>query len=626
VVFSWLNKDHGEQWLMVVDNADDADLFYWTAERESQDRKKVTKKPLSEYLPRTLESKRKIIITTRNRRLGEDLSHGEPCINIPPFSFSEARSLLRSKGSDASANETDINIDKLLRVLGCIPLAITQAASFIRQRRISTVKYLGLLEKSELILKETLNKERQDHRREPGFANAVFPTWKLSYDQIREQHPHAAAMLSLMSMLDRQHIPETLLRNQNESDFEFLEAIGILDDYSLITREIEKDGLTLHRLVQLSVHLWLENRHQKQQYELEALTLISSRFPTGEHQNRSTCELLLPHAQSVLQGKNGKKEHKTQRKNLLYNMSWFDWRQGRYDKAYAKVSEAYEIDAGLYETETEETRRTFTLMALVLQDQGKYEEAETMARRALEGREKALGNEHLSTLMSVDNLALILQDQGKYEEAEQMNRQAVKGYEKALGKEHPDTLTSLNNLASILLYQGKYEEAEQVNRRALEGYEKALGREHPNTLNGVNNLASVLRYQKKYEEAELMNRRALKGKEKALGNEHPSTLMSVNNLASVLRYQGKYEEAELMNRLALKGREKALGKEHPDTLMSVYCLAYLYHEQRRYDTASELYQRACDAYKRILGPQHPTTVACCNNYSRMVGEIDQTTR
>jgi len=81
-----------------------------------------------------------------------------------------------------------------------------------------------------------------------------------------------------------------------------------------------------------------------------------------------------------------------------------------------------------------------------------------------------------------------------------------------------------------------------------------------------------------------------------------------------------------MNRRALEGREKALGKDHPDTLASVYCLAYLYHQRKQYDTASKLYQRAYNAYKRTLGPQHPTTVTCCNNYLRMVEEVDLSIR
>jgi tetratricopeptide (TPR) repeat protein len=300
--------------------------------------------------------------------------------------------------------------------------------------------------------------------------------------------------------------------------------------------------------------------------------------------------------------------------------------QGKYEEAEPMSRRALERTEKALGKEHPNTLMSVNNLALVLLVQGKYEEAESMNRRALDGNEKALGKEHPNTLASFNNLALVLRYQGKYEEAETMNRRALEGYEKALGKEHPDTLASTNNLAIVLRDQGKYEEAESMHRRELKSCEKALRKEHPDTLTSINNLALVLGYQGKYEEAETMNRRALKGREKALGKEHPGTLTSVNNLAMVLRDQGKYEEAETMNRRALKGREKALGKEHPDTLKSAYCLAYLYHQKKQYDTASELYQRACDAYKRILGPQHPITVACCNDYSRMEGEIDQSTR
>jgi len=118
----------------------------------------------------------------------------------------------------------------------------------------------------------------------------------------------------------------------------------------------------------------------------------------------------------------------------------------------------------------------------------------------------------------------------------------------------------------------------------------------------------------------------LDGKEKGLGREHPYTLSNVHNMALVLQNQGKNKEAERMFRRAIEETEKALGKEHPNTLESVDCLAYFYHKRKRYDTASELYQRACDGYKRTIGPEHPTTIACCNHYSRMVREIDQSTR
>jgi hypothetical protein len=84
-------------------------------------------------------------------------------------------------------------------VLGRIPLAITQAAAFMRRNRMSLQKCLEILERDEQNLKDSLSMELQDHRREREIPNSVFRTWKLSYNQMREQEPRAATLLSLMA-------------------------------------------------------------------------------------------------------------------------------------------------------------------------------------------------------------------------------------------------------------------------------------------------------------------------------------------------------------------------------------------------------------------------------------------
>jgi nucleoside phosphorylase len=504
LVSDWLNEDSG-QWLMILDNADNPDLFFWAVDSEAPTQVSTTKKPLIDYLPRTLNSKQSLVITTRNRQLGEDLSHGERCIEILPFALLEAKVLLQLRAGTIAKSWSSSDSETLLEALGRIPLAITQAAAFIRRNEMSLQEYLRVFERNEQNLKDYLGTELQDHRRERGFPNSVFRTWKLSFDLIREQEPRAAAMLSLMAMLDPQKIPETLLR-KDERDINFVTAIGTLNSLSLITKEAGKETFTIHRLVQLSVHVWLEQHNEKQRYAVEALELLADRFPEGEHENRETCELFLPHTQAVLQHQFVSQSSMIHRATLLLKIGWFGWRQGRYDLAHENCAEAYKINRERLGSEDHQTLASVSILASVLQSQGKYEEAEKMNRRALEGCEKVLGAEHPDTLTSFSNLATVLQDQGKYEEAEKMNRRVLEGREKVLGAEHPDTLTSFSNLATVLRGQGKYEEAEKMNRRALEGREKVLGAEHPDTLTSVNNLVAVLRDQGKYEEAEKMNR------------------------------------------------------------------------------------------------------------------------
>ncbi|KAH0565091.1 hypothetical protein GP486_001509 [Trichoglossum hirsutum] len=426
LVSDWFNNDDNGHWLIILDNADHSDIFFPSTDFDIPFTQiNITKRPLVDYLPRRLNPQHSLIVTTRSRTLGEDLTNGEPSIEILPFAPQEARILLQSRAARMADGQDESDVKRLLEILGYIPLAITQAAAFMRQNRMHLQKYIKALEKDEENLKDHLRAELRDHRRERGIPNSVFQTWRLSFDKIREQEPRAAAMLSLMAMLDRQQIPEKLLQGRDERDVDFSTAIGSLEGLSLITKEVQQDKFTMHRLVQLSVHIWLEQQKEMSSQAEKALALLTDRFPNGEHENRETCELFLPHAQAVLQHQFMSQSSAIHRAILLHNIGWFDWRQGRYDLAHKKSLEAYEINRERLGSEDHQTRNSLTLVALVLRDQGKYEEAEKMNRRALEGYEKVLGAEHPDTLTSINNLASVLRDQGKYEEAEKMNRRAL---------------------------------------------------------------------------------------------------------------------------------------------------------------------------------------------------------
>src|SRR6266536_4519324 len=67
LVSDWLNNDDDddEQWLMILDNADNADLFFQPAKNNAARQARITKKPLINYLPKRLSSKRSLLITTR---------------------------------------------------------------------------------------------------------------------------------------------------------------------------------------------------------------------------------------------------------------------------------------------------------------------------------------------------------------------------------------------------------------------------------------------------------------------------------------------------------------------------------------------------------------------------------
>ena len=622
LVSKWLNEDHS--WLMILDNADNGDLFFPSVGSDSPPSTVTqTQRPLTDYLPSILNPQTLLLVTTRSRHVGQDLAHGESCVEVPPLSSQEAVELLQLKVGEAIGSFDKHSVERLLDVLGCSPLAITQAAAFIVRNRMTIQTYFADLERDKQNLADYLSQELQDPRRPRGFPNSVFRTWKLSFDHILAREPEAAKLLSVIAMLDPQRIPGKLLRPLAESDVDFRMAIGTLDGFALISQEIRGETYAIHPLVQASVHYWLEQRSQKEDYAGQALRLLAEEFPSGKYENRETCESMLAHAQAVLCYQCTSENDVLHRAILLYNVALFDKLQGRYDSAYQATQGSYIIYQEQLGDFAESALTCLDGLALVLTDQGKYYTAEKIHRLALEGREKVLGLEDLHTLTSVNNLAIVLQKQGKYKKAEEMHQRALGGYEKVFGVDHPDTLTSVNNLAIVLQEQGKYKEAEELHRRGLEGREKVLGVDHPETLASASNLGVVLEQQGRYKEAEKMLRRALEGKENVLGAEHPSTLTTVGDLALALEDQGEYKEAEEMLRRALEGKENVLGAEHPDTLLSVKNLAVVLGSQKRYQEASILFERASAGILEALGPDHPRTRRCFDDYAAMKCDMQE---
>ena len=618
LIHNWLCDETNGHWVMMIDNADDPRVLFsqpdGTKSSECNGSAQASS-CLADLLPQSPNGS--ILITSRNRDVAHRLTGSSSnIIKVEPMDQSDALALLHKKLPDDLSTDGAV---ELLQALDYMPLAITQAAAYISQRapRITISRYLDNLRRSDKDRATLLKKDVGDVRRDGRASNSIIATWQISFEHIRKERPAAARLLSLMSLFDRQGIPESLLYNHYqegddiEADFE--EDIYTLASYSLVGTNVEGKEFEMHRLVQFSTKKWLELRDELERWKENYITIMKNAFPIGRHENWATCQRLFPHAEIVLTYRPANDDYLAQWASILFNAAWYADDKGNYNTAEEMNREALEGYKKAWGVEHSDTLASMANLASVLRNRGKYEEAEAMSRRALDGSEKVLGKEHPDTLTSVSNLALLLKVQGKYEDAEAMNRRTLDGREMILGKEDPDTLTSVSNLATVLWIQGKSEEAEAMSRRALDGREMILGKEHPDTLTSVSNLATVLWIQGKSEEAEAMSRRALDGREMILGKEHPDTLTSVNNLALILRDQGKYEEAEAMSRRELDGSEMILGKEHPDTLTSVNNLASILRGQGKYEEAEAMSRRALDGREMILGKEHPDTLTSVNN-------------
>ncbi|GFP58624.1 kinesin light chain [Trichoderma asperellum] len=423
LVKHWLEeKDHGE-WFMVIDNADDMQLFFGqpagTVPIKAKDEKN-----LARYLPECAHGT--ILITTRNKQVGVRMTKGQQPLEVLRMNEEESVQLLRAKLGNINTTTTELSM--LSSQLEHLPLALAQAAAFIQETCITVQKYLQLLSKSDMDFVQLLSREFETVGRDTEAPQAVAQTWMLSFQQIEQQHVLASELLFFMSMLDRHEIPAQFISHYVEQtgngvprgEMELTEALGILRAFSFVTEETS-GSLDMHRLVQLVTRKWLTSQGTIGLFGTEALMTVSEMYPYGKYETRTECAAYLPHANAVLQldGLTSRDENKARASLLHCIAAYFDF-------------------------------------------EGKWSQAEMFNIEARDIRRELLGHDHPDTLTSMANLALTYWKQGRWKEAEDLEVQVMETRKTKLGADHPDTLTSMANLASTYWNQGRWKEAEDL--------------------------------------------------------------------------------------------------------------------------------------------------------------------
>jgi hypothetical protein len=120
LVSSWLYDETNGLWLMVLDSVDDIEVFY--PGRNTPD----SAIALGNYLPQSRNGS--ILVTSRNKAVAARIVGELGALReVSPMSEGQALQLLCSRLGDVSMDES---LTALVCALGCVPLAITQAAAF----------------------------------------------------------------------------------------------------------------------------------------------------------------------------------------------------------------------------------------------------------------------------------------------------------------------------------------------------------------------------------------------------------------------------------------------------------------------------------------------------------------
>lgn len=123
-----LSDSHHGKWLMVVDNADDEQLMLGFDTTNEDDQKRHA---LMNYLP--ISDSGTILLTSRTKHIATGLQvHDENMIELGPMAEFEALNLVQRKlGSEVAMDQDAV---QLARQLDYLPLALSQAAAYIKER------------------------------------------------------------------------------------------------------------------------------------------------------------------------------------------------------------------------------------------------------------------------------------------------------------------------------------------------------------------------------------------------------------------------------------------------------------------------------------------------------------
>lgn len=362
-----LSQESSGQWLMVLNNADDVDVWLGNGSTRST--------RLIDFLPRS--SQGVVLFTTCNREAAVKMAQSN-IVAVAEMDEDTATELLRRSLILPEVLRDKDTALELQQQLAYHPLAIVQAAAYINENGISIREYLSLLRDAEANVIEVPSKSSEGERRY-RLEDPVAATWLVSFNQVRQRQAFAADYLSFMSCLDSRNIPLSLLPAA-PSNKTFVDAIRILSAYSLITRQQGGQSIDLHQLVHSAMRNWLRKEGSLAYWTKQAVRRLAEDFPGNKRTNRPAWAIYLPHAQYVLKS------------NVHHG--------------------AMDVAANLQHK-----------VGLCLLADGKYNEAEELLVGVMDIRERVLGERLPNSFVSMAELASIHRREGRWKEAEELEAQ-----------------------------------------------------------------------------------------------------------------------------------------------------------------------------------------------------------
>lgn len=260
-------------WLLVLDNADDYNLFVG---------KTAAGNAINSYVPK----EGRVLITTRDPRFRGTVAAAKDGLHVEPMDTSEARDLFtKSIPPHLASQSSSAMVDELLVLLGNLPLALAQAAANVTDQQRPVHEYIAAYRdkrnRISLMAQPVLDVETEGFRTS---GQSILLTYEISFEDLERDHQLSARCLNYFGFFHWQKIPVSLIRAlpvlAELDDQSFRDTIKHLLHLSLIEEISYHDGseYSVHPII----HEGISNRlspEDKRSYLSDSVAVILSKFP-----------------------------------------------------------------------------------------------------------------------------------------------------------------------------------------------------------------------------------------------------------------------------------------------------------------------------------------------------------
>lgn len=505
---------------------------------------------------------------------------GTRVLDIRPFTRLESVAYVRRRAPRLTPGEAD----ELASTVQDLPLLLAQTAAWLHANEVPTQEYVRQLRGAPETAQDDV-----------GYPLGFRTTWTTTLATLRERHPKAAELLSLLAFFSPNEIPVRLLTEVRHGDLP-----ESLDD---LVRDPRSWHLALRRLseytaVRLDYEQELADNPAVAQVRMHRLYHRFLREALGEQERQAYAEI----ACQVLVGADPRRPGDTR-----------DWER------YALLLPHLEFAGALDSTRTAVQELVLNCIEY-LRVRGEYRTALKLSDEVLEHWQRHLDPAHGALLTLQHRLCHILRQAGRYPEAEERGRAVVHRLAAVRPDEHPELLRAKDGLGSTLLTLGRFQQARDLFKEAAARFADQFGTEAPQTLASRHNHGLALLLLGRYTEARAIHRDVLQIRQRRLRSQHHLTLLSGTVYARLIRLLGDYPESVSRLEQIVRTLRQISDERHPQAIMADHQLGV---SRRRAGDVAEARDRLSGAARRaaqVLGPDHPDTLAVEADYATFLRE------